>query len=175
MWQMDWNCTVCGIMISESLVTTFKLSAIIWGSSSSSQKWHQPKNYENQVRLVHSLGKSLYKKYLRVKKLIFWFQVRYTGSPDSEELSEHFFNMYGASDLMKKLISLIKLPFSDLSSAAYTFLIRMSRNDWSLKKFAAHPGTNFSVATIHGYKVLGGMWSRNCKKTQLIVEKSHKI
>lgn len=66
--------------------------------------------------------------------------MRYTESPNSEELSEYFFNTFGASDLMKKLISLIKLPFSDLSSAAYNFLIRMSRNNWSLKKFAACPG-----------------------------------
>lgn len=76
--------------------------------------------------------------------------MRYTESPNSEELSEYFFNTFGASDLMKKLISLIKLPFSDLSSAAYNFLIRMSRNNWSLKKFAACPGTNL-LATLGYY------------------------
>jgi len=43
--------------------------------------------------------------------------------------------------------SLIKLPFSDMASAAYTFLLKMSLNKWSLKKFSSHPG-KIKLATL---------------------------
>jgi hypothetical protein len=69
-------------------------------------------------------------------------------------LNEVNLNVVQSVQIIFLFFSLMQLPFADMASAAFTFLVRMSRNDWAIKKFTDRAGKTMTQLLFCAVKCL---------------------